>query len=93
MESVRRRQINGDHVCWSKLHKYDQFGQSFALRIGQDGMDSLPSKVGTICSLALTVILLFYTVYKSIILEGRKSIDFVQAIKENHFDDSHVFGA
>ena len=55
-------------------------------------MDALPSKLGSICSLALTMILLFYTVYKSIILEGRKSIDIVQAVKEDHFDDSHVFG-
>ena len=56
-------------------------------------MDALPSKLGSLCSVALTVILLSYTVYKSIILEGRKNIDFVQAVKENHFDDSHVFGS
>ena len=36
--------------------------------------------------------MLTYTGYKVYILESKKSIDIVQAVKEDHFDDSHVFG-
>ena len=34
-----------------------------------------------------------YTGYKVSILEGRKSIDIIQAVKENHYDDSYVFSS
>ena len=37
--------------------------------------------------------MIVYTGYKISILGGKKSIDIVQAVKENHFDDSHVFSA
>ena len=37
--------------------------------------------------------MLTYTGYKISILEGKQSIDIVQAVRENYFDDSHVFGA
>ena len=49
--------------------------------------------MGALCSIILTVILLMYTGYKISVLEGKKSIDIVQAVKENHFDDSHVFSS
>ena len=39
------------------------------------------------------MLVLGYTSYKIYILEGKKSIDVVQAVKENHFDDSSTFGA
>ena len=34
-----------------------------------------------------------FTGYKISILSDKKNIDIVQAVKENHFDDSHVFSA
>ena len=34
-----------------------------------------------------------YAGYKISVLEGRKSIDIVQAVKRDNFDDQHVFGA
>ena len=37
--------------------------------------------------------MLTYTGYKVSRLTGKKNIDIVQAVKENHFDQSHVFGA
>ena len=40
----------------------------------------------------LKVILVVYAGYKFSILEGRKSIDIIQAVLENHFDESHIFG-
>ena len=49
--------------------------------------------MGAFLSVALFVILAMYTGYKISIIEGKRSIDVVSAIKENHFDDSHVFGA
>ena len=41
----------------------------------------------------LVIILLMYTGYKISVLEGRKSIDIIQAVKKDHFDDKHIFGA
>ena len=75
-----------------KLQKYDQFGQSFTFLI-DEGRDALPSKIGAICSILLFVVVLAYTVYKISVLEGKTSIDILQAVKENHFDDSYVFGS
>ena len=78
--------------CSQKLQEYDKFGQSFKLLI-DEGRDGLPSKSGALCSILLLIIMLVYTGYKISILEGKKDIDIVQAVKENHFDNSHVFGA
>ena len=47
--------------------------------------------MGALCSLLLLVIMLAYTGYKIYILEGKKSIDIIQAVQENYFDDSHEF--
>ena len=57
------------------------------------GKDVQTSKMGAVCSILLVVTLIMYTGYKVSILEGRKSIDIVQAVKENHFDANTVFGA
>ena len=57
-----------------------------------EGRDVLQSKMGALCSIILLILMLIYTGYKISILEGKKDIDIVQAIKENHFDESHVFG-
>ena len=56
-----------------------------------DGKRTLPSKMGSLCSILLTVLLIMYAGYKISILEGKKSIDIVQAVQENHFDDTHIF--
>ena len=68
----------------------DQFGQAFKMRI-ESGKDTLYSKMGSLCSIMLKVILILFTIYKINILNGKKSIDIVQAVLENHFDDTHVF--
>ena len=39
------------------------------------------------------VILITYAGYKVSILEGKKSIDIVQAVVENYFDDEYIFDA
>ena len=49
--------------------------------------------MGALCSLLLLIIMISYAGYKVSILEGKKNIDVVQAVKERHFDDSHVFGS
>ena len=53
----------------------------------------MPSKTGALCSILLLILMLIYTGYKLSILEGKKDIDIVQAVKEDHFDESHMFGA
>lgn len=57
----------------------------------EEGKDALPSKMGALCSILLVIVLLLYAGYKTSILEGKKEIDIIQAVKENHFDDTHVF--
>ena len=49
--------------------------------------------MGALCSILLLVLMLTYTGYKISRLTGRKNIDIIQAVKENHFDANHVFGA
>ena len=49
--------------------------------------------MGALCSILLIIILLTYTGYKIYILQGKQSIDIVQAVRENKFDDTRVFGA
>ena len=41
----------------------------------------------------LFIILIAYAGYKISILEGKKSVDILQAVKEKHFDDSYIFQA
>ena len=58
-----------------------------------EGRDALPSKIGALCSLLLLVVMVTYTGYKIYILEGRKSIDIISAVKENYFNNENKFGA
>ena len=55
------------------------------MRLGK-GRDALPSRMGALCSIMSVVILLTYAGYKINILQGKKSIDIIQAVKEDHFD-------
>ena len=75
-----------------KLLSIDQFGQSFTMQIGE-GKTALRSKLGAFCSFLLVIILIIYAGYKVSILEGKKNVDIIQAVKENHFDNDYVFGA
>ena len=47
--------------------------------------------MGALCSIAAIIILITYAGYKLSIMEGKKSVDLVQAVIENHFDDDYVF--
>ena len=38
------------------------------------------------------IVLAMYTGYKISVLVGKKSIDIVQAVKENRFDENYEFG-
>ena len=53
----------------------------------------MPSYMGAFCSIMLFIILIAYAGYKISILEGKKSVDILQAVKEKHYDDSYVFQA
>ena len=57
----------------------------------EDGRDALPSRIGAVCSILLTILLITYAGYKVSVLEGKKSIDIIQAVVENHFDDTYKF--
>ena len=58
-----------------------------------DGKDALPSKLGALCSFLFFLAMVSYTSYKLYILEGKKNIDIVQAVKVNHYDNNYTFGA
>lgn len=88
MKSGEKRKCSFD----TKLQSYDQFGQTFSMLI-DDSRSALPSRVGAICSLVLLVVMIVFTGYKIDILTSKRKIDIIQAVKEFHFDDSHVFGA
>ena len=49
--------------------------------------------MGALCSILLLIVLLLYTGYKISILEGKKGIDIIQAVKENHIDLEYEFSA
>ena len=88
------KEANVNRKCnfGERLLEYDRFGQSYVLNLDQ-GKDTLPSKMGTFCSILLLMILITYTGYKVNILEAKKSVDILQAVSRDHFDDEYVFGA
>ena len=49
--------------------------------------------MGAICSIVLLIILFMYAGYKISVLQGKKSIDILQAVKESHFDYTDTFSA
>ena len=56
-----------------------------------EGRDALPSKMGAFCSIFLIICMVTFAGYKISILEGKKNIDIVQAVIEDHFDDDYEF--
>ena len=75
-----------------KLLNFDKFGQSFTMRL-EEGRNVLPSRMGALCSIIFIITLLSYAGYKTWILEGRKSVNILQAVKEDHFDDTYTFSS
>ena len=75
-----------------KLLEYDKFGSSFGMSLDQ-GKETLPSKMGTFCTFFLLIVLIAYTGYKINILEGKKSVDILQAVDKDHFDENDTFGS
>ena len=57
------------------------------------GREALPTRLGALCSIMSLVILLTYASYKISILQSKKSIDVLQAVKEDHFNDLDKFTA
>ena len=49
--------------------------------------------MGACCSFLLFLILISYAGYKVSVLEGKKSVDIVQAVLEDHFDSDFVYSA
>ena len=49
--------------------------------------------MGIACTIILLVTMAIYAYYKIDLLSQRKSVDILQALDEDHFDDSYVFGA
>ena len=49
--------------------------------------------MGTFCSFLLLITLIVYAGYKVNILQGKKSVDVLQAVNKNYFDDDYTFGA
>ena len=52
---------------------FDIFGQSFNFSIDQ-GLATLPSKMGTFCSFIVFLLIMTYAGYKTSILAGKKDI-------------------
>ena len=57
----------------------------------EEGITSVPSKMGTFCSLLLMMTVLTFTYYKVDVLLGRKDVDVLSAVAENYFDSSDSF--
>ena len=56
----------------------DMFGKSFIMNVGgENGGQALPSKMGSICTIALLIILISYAGYKVSVMQGKKSVDIV----------------
>ena len=75
-----------------KLLGYDQFGQSVSMNLDQ-GQGSLPSKMGTVSSFLLFVILIAYTYYKFNIMLEKKAVDILSAVKQDYFQEDYTFGS
>ena len=49
--------------------------------------------MGTFCSFLLVIVLIAFAGYKVYVLENKISVDIVEAVYKNHFDDHYKFGA
>lgn len=75
-----------------KVLEHDKFGATFAWQIGTGG-SALPTRLGALCTVFLQVVLIAYTGYKVSILDAKKDVDILQAVKEDYFDNQYKFGA
>ena len=75
-----------------KLLGYDQFGQSVSMNLDQ-GQGSLPSKMGTVSSFLLFVILVIYTYFKCGIMVDKKAVNILSAVKQDYFEPEYTFGS
>ena len=57
------------------------------------GQSTLPSKTGTVNSFLLLIFLIIYTYYKFDIMQGKKDVDILSAVKENYFKPEYTFGS
>ena len=91
---MKREGVDEKNSCnfAEKLLNQDKFGQPFRMRLDK-GRDALPSRMGALCSILSIAVLLTYVGYKINILQGKKSIDIIQAVIEDHFDETDKFTA
>ena len=75
-----------------KMLNQDRFGKQLSMQF-DGGKESLPSKMGSACSLLLWMLMIMYALYKVSILESRRQVDILQTVDKEYFDENYTFGA
>ena len=73
-------------VCRSQ----DSFGESYSMKL-EDGNDKLQTVMGSLCSIILLLITLFYAYLKFDVLRNKKDVNVLSTIKDSFFTDADHF--
>ena len=72
--------------------EYDNFSEGYNIKVDQ-GSETLPSKMGTVCSFTIFIVLIVYAQYKINILLNKQSVDILTTVYEDFFfDKSQAIG-
>ena len=75
----------------ASIRKQDKFSEGFQMKLA-DGENSVPTWMGTLCSIILLIVIILYTVQKIEVLLTKKDVDVLTAINDTHLDSEFHFG-
>ena len=67
----------------------DWFGHSFSMKLDKDE-NAVRSIIGSICSLALFIVVVLYTILKYDIMESKKGNIVVETVHDSYYDENYV---
>ena len=90
-DAVARSMHSQRNVCYQKLFSLvssqDMFGESFTMKLESDS-DSIKTVFGSLCSIILLMVTLFYAYLKLDVLMEKKDVNVLSTVKDLYFDDT-----
>ena len=76
----------------ASIKRQDKFSEGFHMKL-TNGEDTVPTWMGTLCTILLFLIILAYTVQKMEVLFSKKDIDIITALNDSSLDSDFRFGS
>ena len=93
-DAVARSMHSQRNVCYQKLFSLvssqDMFGESFTMKLESDS-DSIKTVFGSLCSIILLMVTLFYAYLKLDVLMEKKDVNVLSTVKDLYFDNNDKF--